>query len=195
MKQEKTLQFDTEELSLKEAATAAKEVIDEKSAFNMDITSRSNTHMMVKSSGTKVSIMSMGTELRVHIEGSSEILEGVETALSEASGSGRSPTQEQPHSEQEKTGEDMGLPEQPTNPSGQVQVTMELSEDGSLNMDMIDGSQSEIMTEAGLFIQDKNGTLTVGEMYLDESFGMKYDTQQVEQLLNEIREAMLEEVR
>jgi hypothetical protein len=91
--------------------------------------------------------------------------------------------------------EEMKKFQQLADQTGGVQVMMELHEDGSLNMEMSDGTQSQMMTEAGLFIQEQNGSLTVGEMYLDESFGMKYDTQHVEQLLNEIREAMLEEVR
>lgn len=195
MKQEKTLEFNTSELGFDEAVMAAKEAVDENTAYKTTTTSGSDTHTMIKSSGTKVSVMSMGTELRVHIVGSQNVLQAVEEALDQ-NGSRDQMYVQADELPGDTSVEEMRKFQEAADPTTtQVQVMMELHEDGSLNMDMMDGGKSEIMTEAGLFIQEQNGTLTVGEMYLDESFGMKYDTQHVEQLLNEIREAMLEEVR
>lgn len=215
MKHERTLEFNTSEHTIDEAISIAKEVVEEYSVFETEINESSSTHKTVESSGNKVSVMQMGSQIRVHIQGERKIVREVADALNARSGTSRTkvdPIEEVPPDETPEPKSDEELRESyeqtkresdkistTSYNTSNIQARMKLMEDGRIEIEKLDENgdveqMDSIDTSAGLFIQNGDN-LSIGEMYFDESFGMEYDTQHIEQLLNEIREAMLEEVR
>lgn len=206
MKHEKTSEFSTANISLDEAARMARNTVEMNSVFNTEMKSNSENHIMIESSGNEVSVMQMGSEIRVHASGDQQIVEDVMNEIESVAN--ESPMASEMKTQTSQEDQMAGFRDNDNDPTPDnmmqtgdsgIQASMDLMRDGELQIDKLDESGEivgieSINTSAGFFIED-DGQLSIGEMYFDESFGMRYDTSHVEQLINELREAMLEEVR
>ena len=193
MKHEESLEFNTTELSHSEAVKTAEDTLEEHSAFKVHTKENSETHTMVKSSGNSVSIMKMGTTLRVHLKGNEDIMDSVKKNLKQGpKNSGKTDNQEEKM--YETKAREKGPTTEVNNQTSQGQTEMIVHEDGTLEI-MQRGNRIEMLTEVGLFATDSPDGLTVENAYFTDDFGDKYDSNDVETLINSIRMMLLEEVR
>jgi len=193
MKHEKSLEFNTTELSHSEAVKTAEDTLEQHSSFKVHTQENSETHTMVKSSGNSVSVMKMGTTLRVHLKGNEDVMDKVEQNLKQGPKSSGA-TEKQEGEMYETKARKQGPKTKVNDQSPQGQTEMIVHEDGTLEI-MQQGNRIEMLTEVGLFATDSPDGLTVENAYFTDDFGDKYDSNDVETLINSIRMMLLEEVR